>query len=318
MALGTPLTRVSPGMYRNQTGGLVRSSSKPKVQPLAPKPTGFTPATAQTYKNVDAKGTVLSGTPTSQEIDAYNAYMGARGKSKDWRNLKENYLNIRRARVAGANTPAPEVAPTPEATPTPTPEGGGINYFPSWQQFFSPDNFQMTYDLGTKNIDRELAKAGMFQSGANIEAKNDLMRKTFVDERKAAMELSQINADRAERMAQAEAERRRLQENAYTDNLLKALQLSTSLYSLKDGQNAAGDFSSLQKQIGDIMSGFAQQGQRRATGGGGASAGPFIPPPPSGPNFAQSDLLSTLGNIGTNAGITNTIGTGLNYLNNLI
>jgi hypothetical protein len=317
MALGAIYK--SPGVY-SVGGKTVYSKTRPTlggggmVKPPAPKPQ-FKPFAMEEYskKYVGA---------TQPELDAYNAYKGSvfnRDPRAKTRELQRAYVAARANRMNPTDQTGDQSTGVDLQSPSQSPsQSPGINYFPSWQSFFSPENFQTTYDLGSKQLDRELARAGLFQSGANIEARNDLMRKVFNDERKAAMELAQINADRAERMSQAEALRRQAQEKEYYDRMFGVLDRALSTYNLRDGQSAARDFAGLQKTIGDVMSKLAVASQPRATGGGGISVGPFIPPPASGPNFSQSDLLRWRGNEATGVRNDNTLGTILNQFVNLL
>ncbi len=179
----------------------------------------------------------------------------------------------------------------------------GNTLFPSGRAF-EPENYQgsplykFQQGEGEKSIRRALAKRGLLDSGAEIEAISDFNTELGAVESDKARSYADKEADRYERIQQNESLRRERGEGRAGDDMYRWTQLMLDQnpmdYAFSGTKEAAGN-------IDDSYSANAAYLRERyprafaSGGGGGGGSGAYVPPFPTGPDYSEIDRLGSLG-----------------------
>lgn len=226
---------------------------------------------------------------------------------------------------AGTGAPAPDATTPPPPDIIPNGMGDessgkddiGNALFPSMRAF-EPENYEgspmykFQQQKGEESIRRSLAKRGLLDSGAEIEALADFNTELGAVESDKARGYADKEADRLERIQQNESLRRERGAGRSSDDLYRWTQMMLDQnpmdYAFSGTEKAAGN-------IGDSSSALAAYLRDRyprsfpsgGGGGGGGGSGAYIPPFPTGPDFSEIDRLGSLGGSSSENSYWNTI-----------
>lgn len=251
----------------------------------------------------------------SADLNAQRAHIAAGIEARKAKGIKSPKDEARLAKIdaalAAQNTgtqPITETTPTDTGSTPPTDtgptddveNGAGNVFFPS-QQAFEPQNYEgsplykFQQQEGTKALNRVLAKRGLLDSGAEIEANNRFQQALGAGEADKARGYAQQEADRYERMSQNEALRREREGGRASDNAFRWTDLMLRQNPMDYAFKGTGQYADTVGSEGKTMANYLQQLYTRATGGGGGGGpGPFILPFPTGPDFSNIDVLKSL------------------------
>lgn len=201
-----------------------------------------------------------------------------------------------------------EVPTNPAADPSavdPSIDAATKALYPS-MNYTLPENYQgspmykFQMDQGTKALNRKLAQRGLLDSGAEIQATNDLSQSVGAQESDRLRQDYQTEADRYERVSANEAARlqREGQDNwGRRMDILNSLNKQSPMDYAYQGTNA---YSGLDMKQGAANSANTANNYKRVSAGGGRSVAPFTPPAASGPDYSQINMMNALfGNSGS-------------------
>lgn len=177
--------------------------------------------------------------------------------------------------------------------------GAGNVLFPS-QQAFEPTDYngsplyKWQQQEGQTSLNRLLAKRGLLNSGAEIEANNRFQTALGAGEADKARGYAQNEADRYERMSQNEALRRERQGNQASDNAYRWTQLYLNQNPMDYAMKGTDSYANTLGKDASTMANYLSQLYTKAHGSSGGGPGPFIPPFPSGPDFSNIDTIGAL------------------------
>lgn len=237
------------------------------------------------------------------------------------------------ARLNSLNQPAANPAPQPEATPVPAP----VATPPAETAMPQPSTFKSTYDFlpaqmtddpiykanlerGNERINRLMAKRGLINSGAEIEAQQNLERDLAADSYGRQIQTAANDAGRFDSGNQFNSNFSANREDAQWDRMFRGTQLALDQSPMQYAYGATGTVSGLQGELGNKISGQMRDNYGRVSAprqGGVAGPGQFIPPMPSGPDYSNIDLLAALQGSASNQGYGNAIINTLPYISKL-
>lgn len=174
--------------------------------------------------------------------------------------------------------------------------------FPS-QQAFEPTDYngsplyKWQQQEGQKALNAVLAKRGLLDSGAEIQADTNFQNQLGAQEADKARGYAQNEADRYERMSENEANRRTNNQNSADDNLYKWTSLLLGQNPMQYASQGTGDYATATGNEAKMIASYLPQLYAHASGGGGGGGpGPFIPPFPSGPDDSGINEIGALMN----------------------
>lgn len=197
--------------------------------------------------------------------------------------------------------PTPETAPTvstgtPEAvTNVQDPQNEAL--FPSMRAM-EPANYQGSplFDFqqkqGEKRLRATLAKRGLLDSGAEIEAIGDFNTQLGAMEADKARGYAQNEADRLERIQQNEAGRLERGEQRAGDDRFRWTQLGLDQNPMKYAYQGTENYAQNVGNNSNAIASYLADAYQRSSGGGGGGGGqPFVAPFPGSPDFSAIDAL---------------------------
>lgn len=230
-------------------------------------------------------------------------------------------LGSQQAAPVATPPPVPTPAPTPQVNPT-TDMGGNeesslrnsMALFPSIRAM-EPQNYMGSplYDFqkkkGEEAINRVLAKRGLLNSGAEIQAISDFNTELGATEADKARGYAEKEADRLERIQQQEANRLMNRDDANFDRTYKWTDLMLRQNPMQYAMGGLDAYGNNISKEAKTEADYYNQLYQRAVGGGGGGGSkmPFIPPFPSGPDYSQIDSLAALGGGSSNNRFFNSI-----------
>ena len=221
--------------------------------------------------------------------------------------------------------PAPESAPIPpnptggpDPTGNPDPTAGYMENLLPQVRGIEPADYKGSelYDWqlnkGMDAMAKYNAARGLRDSRAEDTQVSDFVQQLGATEAKSAREISQLEADRAQRQADRlygmqrdESLRGERGQDREFNQLYSTLQLMLGQNPMGYGADAAGSMANLTNDLGKYMAGMQEKNFPRyipsGGGGGGHSAGTFIPPYASKPSTAAGDYADIFGGAASNS-----------------
>lgn len=291
-------TRVSPGIYRNPQGGLVKQGV-PAPKPAAPNTSATNPSYGRYLKEYQNAGT---NDIRRQQIDKVWGFS---------KNAKTAY------KPPAATTPAPETAQPTTPPPTTTPPADTAAPAVETPTFksvydFMPKDYTATpmYEFqkqqGSKDLARLMAARGLTNSGAEIEANSKFLNQLGAQEAERAMGTALNDANRYDNQSQYDATQSYNRGNDQWTRMMDLLNYTQRNSPYESGVNANNSIAGLNVDAGKNMAGYFKDAYGRVIagggGGGGGSLPPFMAPAPSGPDTSMSDMYKIMNSGNSNGG----------------
>lgn len=194
--------------------------------------------------------------------------------------------------------------------------------FPSIRAM-EPENYMGSplYDFqqkkGEDSIKKLLAKRGLLNSGAEIEAISNFNTELGAMESDKARGYAEKEADRLERIQMQEANRLMNRDDANFDRAYRWTELMLRQNPMQYAMGGLDTYgNNILKQAGTEADYLKNLYPRQVGGGGGGGGGqmPFIAPFPSGPDYSQIEQLEALNKGSSSGGFFNSIIKGIGSL----
>lgn len=309
MAVGN--TRVSPGVYRDPSGKLIKGNApvkkpvtqNPAQQPVATgsNPTGnvqtarnpneFVRVSAGMYRDTktgklvrgqspDKLASTWKADPTKQQKPTGNPDAGAvRVGSGQWRLADGRVVSSagrpREGQFGATNTP------TTEQTPAPTGQDNQVTpemsdalkafLFPTTDMANDPVH-QMSLKRGEEALNRRLAAGGLMGSGREFELARDLTTDLETATQARYNEQRQENAGRLANLMEGQANRNLTQDQQEWNRIMDATRLMLEQNPANYGQNAMNSANQIQGDINSANRSNTASQYRTVTSGGGGVA----------------------------------------------
>ena len=214
-----------------------------------------------------------------------------------------------------APAPVPDPGPPDPGGPDPT-NGYMENILPQVRgiepaDYKGSEMYDWQLNKGMDAMARYNAARGLRDSKAEDSQVGDFVQQLGATEAKSARDISQIEADRAQRQADRlygmqrdESLRGERGQDRQFNQLYSTLQMLLGQNPMGYGADAAGSMANLTNDLGKYMSELTKGGYSKfipSGGGGGASAPTFIPPYASAPSTAASDYTDIFGGAASNS-----------------
>jgi hypothetical protein len=271
-------------------------------QPTRPVPQTGGPAIG--VNNGDLTSLQAQRRRTIDEIHKRGGAAKATGYASRLNTLNEQIRGLRNG-ASQPSAPTPEAAPAPDQTGEvsipqnpgnpPASDDASSALFPSLK-YQLPENYEGSpmykwqMEQGNKMLNRRLAANGLMNSGAEIEAANQLQAQVGAQESDRLRGDMQTEADRYERISANEATRRTNAGDAQWRRLMDLADFSTRNSPMDMAYQGLGGYQDLFGAQSKERSGNRANNFTRVSAGGGGNIAPFMPPPPSGPNYTNADI----------------------------
>ena len=152
--------------------------------------------------------------------------------------------------------------------------------------------FQM--EQGNKALNRKLAQRGLLDSGAEIQATNELSQSVGAQESDRLRGDFQTEADRYERVSANEANRLQRDEDSNWNRRIDVVNTLLKQTPMNEAYSGTGRYADTAVTRGKAKASNTANNYNRVSAGGGRSQAPFVPPQASGPDYSQAELINAM------------------------